>query len=287
LEWYWDTEKIQKNENLLVRISKEYGILCSKTHFVVLDKREEEQKVHGNMVTFCIPAMLPHDWHGILPSQADDCLDPDMPPDDWMKQKIGEEVEWTVRTMNCLSKANIVTLGDLVRKTERDLMMLQNFGTKSLKEVKSGLQEIGLSLGMSLPVDGHSNQPCLPSIGRIDWKNHDCLYLLLSYQRAEGGFDADPRLFDILKIPAEEASSLAEQIKTKGATDKKILLATSLVLSFLSLRLDARKDFWNGLMSKSVEWFRRQMALYEPVMARKPLDQWAKAYLTKKRSRIF
>jgi len=51
-----------------------------------------------------------------------------------------------VRTYNCLKKANIMTIGELVQKTEGDLMQIRNFGKKSLNEVKEKLAGFGLSL---------------------------------------------------------------------------------------------------------------------------------------------
>lgn len=60
-----------------------------------------------------------------------------------------EELDFSVRTKNCLDRENIQTIGDLVKRTEEDLMGLRNFGHKSLNEVKEKLRQFGLSLGPS------------------------------------------------------------------------------------------------------------------------------------------
>ena len=60
-----------------------------------------------------------------------------------------EDVEFTVRTQNCLQNRGIETFRQLVFKTERDLLMTKNFSRKSLKEVKEALLRFGLCLGMT------------------------------------------------------------------------------------------------------------------------------------------
>ncbi len=65
-----------------------------------------------------------------------------------LKQNV-EELELSVRSANCLKNANIVTIGDLTRKTEDEMSKTRNFGKKSLEEIKQKLEERGLSLGMT------------------------------------------------------------------------------------------------------------------------------------------
>ena len=61
-----------------------------------------------------------------------------------------EEFELSVRSANCLQNANIQYIGELVQKTESDLLKTKNFGRKSLKEIKDKLAELNLSLGMHI-----------------------------------------------------------------------------------------------------------------------------------------
>jgi DNA-directed RNA polymerase subunit alpha len=63
-----------------------------------------------------------------------------------------EDLELSVRSMNCLKNDNIVYIGDLVRKTESEMLRTPNFGRKSLNEIKEVLAQMGLYLGM--PVEG-------------------------------------------------------------------------------------------------------------------------------------
>jgi DNA-directed RNA polymerase subunit alpha len=61
-----------------------------------------------------------------------------------------DELELSVRSANCLKNANIHLIGDLVQKTEAEMLKTQNFGRKSLNEIKDILAEMGLTLGMAL-----------------------------------------------------------------------------------------------------------------------------------------
>ncbi|HNU72445.1 MAG TPA: DNA-directed RNA polymerase subunit alpha [Thermodesulfobacteriota bacterium] len=60
------------------------------------------------------------------------------------------ELELSVRAANCLRNANIRTIGDLVTRTEAEMLKTKNFGRKSLNEIKQILGEMGLSLGMKI-----------------------------------------------------------------------------------------------------------------------------------------
>ena len=69
----------------------------------------------------------------------------------WEKlNKSVDELELSVRSYNCLKNANIRTIGELVQKTEAEMLKTKNFGRKSLNEIKEILQGMGLSLGMKL-----------------------------------------------------------------------------------------------------------------------------------------
>ena len=58
------------------------------------------------------------------------------------------DIELSVRAANCLSSANITTVGQLAMKTEAEMLKYRNFGKKSLNEIKDKLLQLGLSLGM-------------------------------------------------------------------------------------------------------------------------------------------
>ena len=62
-----------------------------------------------------------------------------------------EELELSVRSANCLKNDNIIYIGDLVQKTEAEMLRTPNFGRKSLNEIKEVLTKMGIHLGMDVP----------------------------------------------------------------------------------------------------------------------------------------
>jgi DNA-directed RNA polymerase subunit alpha len=70
-----------------------------------------------------------------------------------------DELELSVRSANCLQNANIKYIGELVQKSEQEMLKTKNFGRKSLKEIKDTLSEMGLSLGMKLDNWPGNQQP--------------------------------------------------------------------------------------------------------------------------------
>ncbi len=85
-----------------------------------------------------------------------------------------EELELSVRSYNCLKNANIQTIGELVQKTEAEMLRTKNFGRKSLNEIKEILANMGLSLGMRIDAHGRLVAPpqqapgSLPEYGQED-----------------------------------------------------------------------------------------------------------------------
>lgn len=62
-----------------------------------------------------------------------------------------DELELSVRSANCLKNENIIYIGDLVQKSEQEMLKTPNFGRKSLNEIKAVLVEMGLELGIQVP----------------------------------------------------------------------------------------------------------------------------------------
>jgi DNA-directed RNA polymerase subunit alpha len=70
-----------------------------------------------------------------------------------------EELELSVRSYNCLKNANIQTIGDLVQKTEPEMLRTKNFGRKSLNEIKDIIGGLGLGFGMKFDSQGRLVTP--------------------------------------------------------------------------------------------------------------------------------
>jgi DNA-directed RNA polymerase subunit alpha len=75
---------------------------------------------------------------------------PELPFNPALLKKV-DELELSVRSANCLKNDNIVYIGDLIQKTEGEMLRTPNFGRKSLNEIKEVLTGMGLHLGMEVP----------------------------------------------------------------------------------------------------------------------------------------
>jgi DNA-directed RNA polymerase subunit alpha len=75
---------------------------------------------------------------------------PELPFNPNLLRKV-DELELSVRSANCLKNDNIVYIGDLIQKTEGEMLRTPNFGRKSLNEIKEVLAQMGLHLGMEVP----------------------------------------------------------------------------------------------------------------------------------------
>jgi DNA-directed RNA polymerase subunit alpha len=87
----------------------------------------------------------------------DETIEPEIIEEPKEEEKINEhlnrrvdELELSVRSANCLQNAQIKYIGELVQKTEGDMLKTKNFGRKSLNEIKEILTEMGLTLGMKI-----------------------------------------------------------------------------------------------------------------------------------------
>lgn len=76
---------------------------------------------------------------------------PELPFSPYLLKKVYDLDELSVRATNCLKNDNIIYVGDLVQKTEGEMLKTPNFGRKSLNEIKEKLAKIGLRFGMEVP----------------------------------------------------------------------------------------------------------------------------------------
>ncbi len=94
-------------------------------------------------------AMVPQTAGMAAPSAADSEADANQ-LNRYLLKKV-DELELSVRSANCLKNDNIIYIGDLVQKTEAEMLRTPNFGRKSLNEIKEVLASMGLRLGMDIP----------------------------------------------------------------------------------------------------------------------------------------
>ena len=110
-----------------------------------------------------------------LPEQAEEAVERGAGPVNEVLNRSVEELELSVRSYNCLKNANIQTIGDLVQRTEAEMLRTKNFGRKSLNEIKEILAGLGLSFGMRLDAGGRLVGPSgsAPSGGEYGDESQD------------------------------------------------------------------------------------------------------------------
>jgi len=116
-------------------VSQAAMILADHLNFFVFEKEEDEDERESRVVA--------GPFSGGFPEPI-------------LNEHLGksvEELELSVRAQNCLKNANIKTIGELVQKTEHDMLKTKNFGRKSLNEIKEILTSMGLRFGMKVDVD--------------------------------------------------------------------------------------------------------------------------------------
>lgn len=99
----------------------------------------------------------------------EDIARPPLPRNDVLDRSI-DELELSVRSYNCLKNADIRTIRDLIKKSERDMLSTKNFGKKSLTEIKDLLHGMGLDFGMDFDENGN---PIPGSGGRDSSDDYD------------------------------------------------------------------------------------------------------------------
>jgi len=110
----------------------EFGLKVLWDRAKVIQHLEEEDEEEGEP---SVPVEVSDEEKGVLYERLAKSVD---------------EMELSVRSYNCLKNANIRTIGELVQKTEVEMLKTKNFGRKSLNEIKEILTSMGLSLGMKL-----------------------------------------------------------------------------------------------------------------------------------------
>jgi len=94
-----------------------------------------------------------------VPEQAEEVSERGLDKMNEVLNRSVEELELSVRSYNCLKNANIQTIGELVQKTESEMLRTKNFGRKSLNEIKEILANMGLALGMRIDAHGRLVAP--------------------------------------------------------------------------------------------------------------------------------
>ena len=119
-----------------------------------------------------------------------------------------EELELSVRSYNCLKNAGIQTIGELVQKSESEMLRTKNFGRKSLNEIKEILQTMGLALGMKPDAHGRLIAPPPPPPGSIPEETSGRRSVRLEVDRVQRETDHETSIW---QCKTEAGRRLAQQ----------------------------------------------------------------------------
>lgn len=111
---------------------------------------QDQLSVFGGIATIGIEPVVPVQTQPVIPQQQEIPVVKPQPPVDPILRRPVDDLELTVRSANCLKAENIYYIGDLIQRTENELLKTPNLGRKSLNEIKEVLGTHGLTLGMKL-----------------------------------------------------------------------------------------------------------------------------------------
>lgn len=111
---------------------------------------QDQLSVFGGIATIGIEPVVPVQAQPVIPQQQEIPVVKPQPPVDPILRRLVDDLELTVRSANCLKAENIYYIGDLIQRTENELLKTPNLGRKSLNEIKEVLGTHGLTLGMKL-----------------------------------------------------------------------------------------------------------------------------------------
>jgi len=161
---------------------------------------------------------------------------------------IEEEMELSFRSLNCLNKAGIRLIGQLVQKSTSELLGLPNFGRTSLREIEKILTDMDLKLEMTLDFppwneDGNGSE----------------LIRILSLQEKLGGFCIDESAAGALGIDLKEVNQKLRE--TNSAKSRKALkiIHTKYLLDRLESKFQKDMPFLTELISSHRKWLEREL----------------------------
>ena len=111
---------------------------------------QDQLSVFGGIATIGIEPVVPVQAQPVIPQQQEIPVVKPQPPVDPILRRPVDDLELTIRSANCLKAENIYYIGDLIQRTENELLKTPNLGRKSLNEIKEVLGTHGLTLGMKL-----------------------------------------------------------------------------------------------------------------------------------------
>jgi len=138
-------------DKLIMTIETNGAILPEESVRLAAHILQDQLSVFGGIATIGLePPRMPVEDSPVPPIYYPSTPQKPQPPVDPILRRPVDELELTVRSANCLKAENIYYIGDLIQRTENELLKTPNLGRKSLNEIKEVLGAHGLTLGMKL-----------------------------------------------------------------------------------------------------------------------------------------
>ena len=137
-------------DKLVLSVDKNGAILPEEAVRQAAHILQDQLSVFGGIATIGIEPVVPVQAQPVIPQQQEIPVVKPQPPVDPILRRPVDDLELTVRSANCLKAENIYYIGDLIQRTENELLKTPNLGRKSLNEIKEVLGTHGLTLGMKL-----------------------------------------------------------------------------------------------------------------------------------------
>lgn len=245
------SNQIQRKENgikeKIIGLSKEFGIVSSKTSFVAVELREENEKTKEESVLRKVPVMLTAGWGG---------------------KGIHVSQQIAVRSISFHSIAR----EDSIQKCR---------STAPFRGVRKSMR-----LYDARPPYEDSIQKAeraIPDNLNFDLSDpYDVVIKILELQRPEGGFDIVKELVEkVFNRPTSEFKDISSSIDAKKRPNKLVLLATAIIIALLKKKYMDQRDIWSGMINKSEEWLAKEIEKTQPSIDNIPLKKWVEDFVDK------
>lgn len=229
-----------------IEMSHQYGVISRSTSFIGIEKTEDARAKDTDMVLRVVPTSITSGWHG-LRSQMQFSIN-DAPR--YMRR---DTAQYSIRQM---PDAHVSEPEDIIPSFLRD----QRKGSAFSKPFDAAVTAVRNTLS------------------RLR-KKDDELFDILSLQKSGGGFDTGRVIEDLLNLDPSGWRAIADRTNVKDNSDLMSMLMTAVVLALLEEKFGARKNEWDGIISKSRLWLKEQVARVKPTVDGEPLEDWAKKFV--------
>jgi Ca-activated chloride channel homolog len=239
--------KLGRRNKEIVAISKQYGLISGLTSFVAVEERKQKDKATGKIVVRKVPTLVTVGWHGM---------------GGLLGRRGGARPSLTHFMMSSPEDSSW------------DRFCSDSFNIGIPPKHPPTLERVRMLTKLSRPRR-------LSAEERRAERRTDLLTGILTFQRADGGFELNGAVLTSLGIKLEDLESIAKTIKASGRVNRLRVLCTALVMKVLALHFGAERSRWNGVTGKSQTWLRKVVVDSRPMIGKQGILDWAEEFAAK------